>query len=121
MSCGFIISNLRVPKVALCAHILELSGVLRFYFAKYRTTQMTYKNVDFILRTIPLVRGCALFGTMISGLYFLTYNSFGILTIYVLMGYFVCACSSFYIWRKYRKIPLKTEKNDSLKGIENVL
>lgn len=107
--------------LGLCAHVLELTGVLRFGFAKYRTTKAAYTGADRALKLAALIRGCCLLAAALSGLVCLMRNTFDTTGILAVLGYLICSGMAFYIFLEYRKIPFRTEKNESLKQYKDVL
>ena len=107
--------------VALCAQVLELFGVFRFRFAKYKTDRMTYHSVNLILRTIPLVSSLCLLVVAGIGLLDMEILKVNAAFIIALIGNLVSAAVSLKIFLEYRKIPFRTEKNSFLQEAEQVL
>lgn len=107
--------------VALCAQVLELFGAFRFRLAKYKTDRMTYQSVDLILRTIPLARSLCLLMVIGTGLFCKDISKIDVAFIIALLGNLVSAVMSLKIFVEYKKIPLRTEKNNFLQKTEQVL
>lgn len=107
--------------VAICAQILQLFGVFRFQFAKYKTDRMTYQSVDLILRTIPLATSLCLLMIIGTGLFSIDISEIDAAFIIALLGNLVSAVMSMKIFVEYKKIPLRTEKNNFLQKTEQVL
>lgn len=107
--------------VALCAQVLELFGVFRFRFAKYKTDRMTYQSVNLILRTIPLASSLCLL--MVAGIGLLDMEILKVNAAFIiaLIGNLVSAAVSLKIFLEYRKIPFRTEKNSFLQEAEQML
>lgn len=102
--------------LALCIHVLELSACIRFVCAGYRTTRMTYQDVDRILGTATGLRGILLCGTAVTALWYGVAEGMNGTSLGVILGYTGCAAMAFVIYRRYNKIPFYTEKNHSLEG-----
>ena len=103
--------------LALCAHVLELFGVFQFQYAKYRTSRMTYFSIDRILNCVPLIRGVSLLAAAAAGVSYMIRNAFQLQAVLVTGGYLACALMALFIFKEYRKIPLKTEKNNMPEGL----
>jgi hypothetical protein len=101
--------------LALCAHVFELFSIAQFLFAKYRTSRMTYVNISRILNCVPLIRALCLMVAVISCIYYMLHNTFHLNTAIVAAGYLVCTLMALYVFKEYRKMPLRTEKN--VKGL----
>lgn len=111
--------NVRSPGVilavlALCIHVLELSALIRFICAGYRTTKITYQEIDRILGAATGLRGMFLCGTAVTALVYALMDGIGIVTLLTAAGYLCCAAIAFHINHRYKKIPFYTEKNTSL-------
>ncbi len=104
---------------ALCSHVLEIFSIFRFLFAKYRTSRLTYLNINQILNSMPLIRGLCLLLTVVSSIYYMLQNTFYWLTVFVAVGYLGCALMALFIFIEYSKIPLRTEKNDIMEKSSN--
>lgn len=102
---------------ALCAHVLESFGMFQFLAAGYRTSRMTYSGIDRILGIVPLIRGLCLIQAAAGGFYYMLQETFSWGTALAASGYLACALMALYIFREYRRIPLRTEKNDSLERV----
>lgn len=105
--------------LALCAHVLEISSMFQFLSARYRTSRMTYSAINRVLGIVPLVRGLCLSQAVAGGIYYMLQDIFNLKTAFVTSGYLVCALMAFYIFKEYRRIPMKTEKNTSLEDCQN--
>ena len=57
--------------LTLCVFVLEIPGVLQFARAKYRSTRMTFQNVDRCLRVMPLLRAVLCLFTTAAGVCFI--------------------------------------------------
>ena len=99
---------------ALCFHVFELFSIVRFLVSKYRADRMTYQYIDRMLKVIPLLRGISLLAAVIAGTCYMLQYPVKLHTVVVTAGYLFCALIALYIYNDYRKIPLKTEKNDAL-------
>ncbi|MGN0266772.1 MAG: hypothetical protein ACI4D7_03750 [Lachnospiraceae bacterium] len=103
---------------ALCAHVFELFGLFQFLFAKYRTSQMTYSNVNRTLSLFPLLRSICLAAASVSSVIYMIFITFELSALFAAAGYLICAGLAFYIFLEYRKIPVRSEKNETLSHIE---
>lgn len=99
--------------LALCAHVFEIFHAFEFLFAKYRTSRLTYRNVNRSLRTAPAIRGaCLLTASVFSGLS-MVWNGWEIRSFFAAADYLICAAAAFWIFAEYRMIPFTTEKNEN--------
>ncbi|MGL5435670.1 MAG: hypothetical protein ACRDBO_09785 [Lachnospiraceae bacterium] len=98
--------------LALCAHVLELFSLVQFLFARERINRMTYFAINRVLSCIPFIRGLCLLLTVLGSVYYMLHNAFDMQNILMTGGYLSCAVMVFYISKEYRKIPLRTEKNE---------
>lgn len=96
---------------ALCFHVLELFSIFQFLFTKYRTSRLTYSNIDRILSSVPFIRGICLVSAVVASVYYMLQNTFCWLTVFVAAGYLICALMALFIFIEYKKIPFRTEKN----------
>ncbi|MGN0293056.1 MAG: hypothetical protein ACI4D3_03515 [Lachnospiraceae bacterium] len=101
---------------ALCAHVFELFSMFQFLFAKYRTSRMTCTGVDRSLTLSPLMRSICLAVTSAGCVIYMILNS-EMSALPEAAGYLICAGLAFHISREYRKIPIRTEKNEILNQI----
>lgn len=107
-----------LPSVGgLCMHIVEISRLLQFCFARYRTTELTYYQVTRILCRIPAYRGCC---GIIACLAVVVHMAGGrdlLLSFRVLAGYLVYAGLAWGVYVRFRRIPHRVENNHSLENI----
>ena len=99
----------------LCCHIYELRGVLQFFAARYRTTKMTYEDVNNILSVAPVLR--VIFSCVpvtASVIWFVIFKGERTLLLEAL-GYALSAALGAWVYLRYHRIPMRTEENDSLK------
>ncbi len=102
--------------LALCIHVLEFSALIKFICANYRTTKMTYQEVDRILGAATGLRGILLSGTAVTALVYAVRDGMWSTALLTAAGYFSCAATAFLIHFRYKKIPFYSEKNTSLEG-----
>lgn len=102
--------------LALCIHVLELSALIKFICAGYRTTKMTYQEVDRILGAATGLRGILLCGVAFAAFVYAVAGGMNTLSLLVTAGYLGCGFIAFIIYRRYNKITFYTEKNRSLEG-----
>lgn len=104
--------------IGLCAHVLELYGLILFNCAQYRTTQMTYTDVNRLLTlALPLRIGMMVL-TVIACAYYLVCGGFSGAGVTALCGFLSSGITAIYIYRSYRELPLRTERNDTLEELE---
>lgn len=101
---------------ALCIHVLEFSALIKFLCAGYRTTKMTYREIDRILGAATGFRAILLCGVAVTALLYAVTNGRNLVDLLTAAGYICCAVIAIHICRRYRKIPFYTEKNHSLEG-----
>ncbi len=101
--------------LALCIHVLEISALIKFICAGYKTTKMTYQEVDRILGAATGLRGILLCGVAAMALVYGVAGGMNVTALMVLAGYMGCGAIAFYIYHRYNKIIFYTEENDSLK------
>lgn len=103
--------------VALCAHVFELFSLAQFAAAKYRTTKMTYTDVHRILSMVPALRvGLMVVSAAGCVFYMLTKDaSYG--AVIALLCYLSSGMMATYLYREYKKIPLRTERNWTLEEL----
>lgn len=98
---------------ALCCHVAELFALLQFIAAKYRTTKMTYEDVDRVLRFAPPVRvlccGLCAFACLASLI-----RDFSLRTVCMAAGFGAAAFTAWAVKRRYSRIPLSVEDNHDL-------
>lgn len=102
--------------LALCIHVLELSALVKFICAGYRTTKMTYQEIDRILGAATGLRGILLCGTAFVAFVYTVTGGMERMSLLVTAGYLGCGSIAFMIYNRYRKITFYTEKNHSLEG-----
>lgn len=98
---------------ALCCHVAELFALLQFMAAQYRTTKMTWEDVDRALRFAPPARAlccgfCALacLASLVKG--------FSPRTVCMAAGFGAAALTARAVNRRYSRIPLSVEDNHAL-------
>ena len=99
--------------LALSIHILELCAVLKFFFSKNKVTRMVWKEVDFVLGSLVLVRAILQLAVCVVSVWYAGINyreSIGWLTA---VCYGLCCGLAFFISKRYRRIGFYTEKNES--------
>lgn len=103
---------------ALSFHVLELFSMFQFLAAGYRTTRMTYNSVNRILSWVPMVRGGCLITAAAAGIYYLLSAGGDMIAGPVIAGYLVCAFMALYVFGDYRRLSLRTEKNEMIRRYE---
>lgn len=107
--------------LALCAHILELFGLVQFCTARYPTTQITYQDVERMMEFAPIARAIC---TGLAGLICLIgsiASGFSPLVAAVAALFFVCAAAPVFELHRYRKIPVRREKNTTLETMDQAM
>ena len=99
--------------LSLCCHVMEFRGLLQFLLAKYRTTKMTYEDVNRILLTAPILRA-ALSGVLVIACVFGAVTGGGMLSGVTALGYALSAVTAIWVYRRYSRIPLRVVENDTL-------
>lgn len=97
--------------ISLALHVLEMFGVLRFLFAKVRTTKMNYSYINEILGIVPWLRGVSLLVAFGLNVYYMGTRTVDFFTVCISVIYVVCAASAFALTIMYGKIPISREKN----------
>ena len=100
------------------ARIFELMAAIRWKFAKPKVTQPFYKEINGILRIVPLLDACFMLAAAFLGFFFTKRIVAAEMTILVSCGYLLCAVLSFSIRWFYVKLTFHTEKNQALKEHE---
>ncbi len=104
--------------LGLCAHVLELYGLIMFNCAKYRTTKMTYTDVNRLLTLALPMRIGMMVLTTAAVAYYLVCSGFSAEGIPALCGFLSSCATAIYIYRTYRALPLRTERNYTLEELE---
>lgn len=104
--------------LGLCAHMVELFGLIMFNCAKYRTTKMTYTDVNRMLTLAPLSRIGMMVLTAGASVVILFLKGFSWNGVTALMGYLISGTTAIYISKTYRALNLRTERNDTLDKLE---
>lgn len=112
------VNQLAIPVIfgaaALCAHVMELFRVFQFRFAKYKTSRTTYQNINRTLRWAPLLRGGCMLITALAGIYCMAVHTVTLEAVTAVLGYLVCSAAAFHIFKEYRKLSFRTEKNTTI-------
>lgn len=103
--------------IALCFHILELSGVVQFLFSSHSTTQMTYQEIRRILEYAPAGRMIACILAGICGGIFSFNAGINIATVLWIGSHLSCGALAWLEIRRFSAIPVRTEKNRTLETI----
>jgi len=104
--------------LGLCAHVVELFGLIMFLCAKYRTTKMTYSDVNWMLKFAPVARTGMMVLTAIASAVYLAQLEFCWNAVVALMGYLISGMTALYVSRTYGTLKLRTERNDTLDELE---
>ncbi len=107
--------------LALCCHILELSGVVQFLAARYQTTKFTYEEVNRILRFVPLLRAG---GSLFAGaacLYGLAAEQAGLPAVWMCLGFWLSAAAAWAVEHWYSRLPLSYELNTNAEKYESAM
>ncbi len=107
--------------LALCCHIIELSGIVQFLAAKYQTTKFTYEEVNRILRFVPLLRagGCLFAGA--ACLYGLAVEHAGLPAVWMFLCFLLSAAAAWAVEHRYSKLPLAYEINSNVDKYESAI
>ncbi len=104
-----------IPAVlSLAAQVYELVGVFQFYFSPRQTTESNYMDVSTKLKIAPIVRAVLLGVTVLACCVNLIFQEHSALSVCVALSYLLQILLPLYIFKTYRTIPLKTEKNDNI-------
>lgn len=106
--------------VALCLHILELVGEIRFFTAGYRTTRMNYEDVENAMRLWPRLRCYLLAFASAAGVIYLPFKCFSLLSLLVIAGNAVCAALAWFVHKTFEPLTTITEKNTTLDTMERL-
>ncbi|MBR4289020.1 MAG: hypothetical protein IKT52_00035 [Oscillospiraceae bacterium] len=104
--------------LGLCAHVVELYGLILFNCAKYRTTRMTYHDVNWCMSFGPVARTGLLLLTGITSGYGVFLYGFSWKALTAWMGFLASAITALYVSRTYRGLQLRTERNTILEELE---
>jgi len=107
--------------LTLCCHILELSGLLQFLAAKYRTTKMTYQTVRDILEYVPWVRMMLMAVSTAVCLYHMAAGGVNGDLVTVAAGYLFCAVTAWLEVSRFRSISVRQEENNALEEADKWL
>lgn len=106
--------------LSLCCHVMEFFGLVQLLAARYRTTKMTYEDVNKLLLTAPIAR--AIFDCVPALLcVFNALRGGGAILLGMAAGYGLSAASALWVRYRYSRIPVITEENDSLEQYDNGL
>lgn len=112
-------ASVGIPLVfSACALIFEILGVVQFCAVKNKTTEQNYYDIDKKLRLSTAVYGCLLYTAAAGGIYYMINCSFSTMRILITVCYFASATLSLLIREYYKKIPLRTVKNDNFEKYE---
>lgn len=104
--------------LGLCAHVVELFGLILFNCAKYRTTKMTYTDVNWMMSLGPIARTGMMALTVGSSVVFLFLQGFTWNAATALMGFLISGMTALYVSRTYQGLNMRTERNDTLAELE---
>lgn len=104
--------------VALCCHVLEFSGVIQLLMAKYRTTKLTFEEVDRILRFAPLFRAICCAVSAVACLFAFVMGDFSLMAAFMSCGFSFTAITAWFVENSYSRIPVCTEKNTDFEEYE---
>lgn len=104
--------------VGLCGHVFELFGLIMFTFAKYRTTKMTYTDVNRMLTLGPVLRTGTMVVTVTASIVYLFLLGFDWNAMIALLSFMISGITSVYVSKTYRSLNLRTERNDTLEKLE---
>lgn len=107
--------------LTLCCHILELSGLLQFLAAKYRTTKMTYQTVRDILEYVPWVRMALMAFSTAVCLYRMAVGGLDDELVTVTVGYLFCSVTAWLEGSRFRGISVRQEENNALEEADKWL
>lgn len=106
---------LGVPALlGLCAHVVELFGLILFCCAKYRTTKMTYTDVNRMVVHGSIARVGMMVLTVLAALTCLIRSGFCLEGFTALLGYAIGGITAVYVYKTYRQLKLRTERNTTL-------
>lgn len=107
--------------LALCAQMLELFGVFRFRFTKYRAERMTYQSIHQILYFAPPVKAACMAVVLLSCVQEILTGALGRPQVTALLCEAAFIVISVGMFLDYRKIPFRTEKNEILQKEQKLL
>ncbi|MCD8370443.1 MAG: hypothetical protein LUC94_09020 [Clostridiales bacterium] len=90
-------------------HVPELFRVIQLLSVKERTSRMNYYHIDHVMKTIPLVRGILLLTAGVAGGW--ATGTREIQDCLVTLCYLLCGIMALCVFKEYREIPFRTEKN----------
>lgn len=107
-----------VPGIlSLCAHVFELFAIAQFAAAKYKTTKMTYNDVHRIMTVAPAFRVGMMVISSVGCIYYMFTKEMSYPAMIALLGFASCGMIATYLYREYKKIPLRTERNWTLEEL----
>ena len=98
----------------LCCHIMELSGLIRFFAARARTTKMNYDEVNKLIRTFPMLRAVMGNVPMTVCVYTAVTGERPLFHLAMALAYGALSATAMGITRYYSRIPVCVEANNAL-------
>ena len=104
--------------LALCAHILELFGLLQLVAAKQPTTKMIYQDVNKTMAFAPAARAVCTGIAGAAAIVWMYRNAFSSLALGVTLAFFACAAAACFEFYRYHKMPVRVEENPAMKQLD---
>lgn len=107
-----------VSSLALCCYVMEGAALVQFLPSSNRTTKLKYEQISRGLDLFPALRAFFMAAALVLSLVFLLHKGFFAGNLIVTASYLG---GTLLAWAErvcYKKIPFTTEKNDTLKRIE---
>ena len=105
--------------ISLCCHILEAVAIGQFDFSKSRTTKMTYDEITRRLSLFPLLRSiAALIAAFMGGVFLMIQRSHEMAEWMVVLCLAFWSATGWWVYKRYAKIEVTTQANDSLQEYE---
>lgn len=96
---------------SLAALLFQWYGVMKFIFSDEKITIQSFKEINTILRIVPLVNSLLLLGAAVSCAFLIIRNGLYIGVVTVPLFYFFSGVCSFLITFFYRALPYEKQKN----------
>lgn len=103
--------------LGLCAHVVELFGLIMFRCAKYRTTRMTYTDVKRMVTHGSIARVGMMAVTVLTAFLCLIRSGFCPEGSTALLGYLISCATALYVCKSYQSLKLRTERNNTLEEL----